>query len=143
MGKSLSVRVKKLSPSAKVGIAYADDAGIDLFAIRDVTLPPGKVVKVPTGVIIEIPKGHVGIIKERSSMALKNLDVKAGVIDAGYRGEVIVVMRNLGNEPYEIKAGDKIAQIVILPVPQIEIVYVTNITETERNEKGFGSSDAK
>lgn len=143
MGKSLSVRVKKLSPSAKVEIAYTDDAGIDLFAIEDIILPPGKIVKVPTGIIIEIPKGHVGIIKERSSMALKNLDVKAGVIDAGYRGEVIVVMRNLGNEPYEIKAGDKIAQIVILPIPQIEIIYVSNVTKTERNEKGFGSSNVK
>jgi dUTP pyrophosphatase len=145
------MRVKKLHPNAIIPTkAYFGDLGFDLYALED-TFVPGSdmerspVVKVRTGIAIEFPPGWGAFIKDRSSVALKKkLHVVGGVIDNGYRGEIIVLMSNLSSSPVQIKAGEKIAQLVPIPLSYLEIHEVEEFAEeTERGEKGFGSWDVK
>src|SRR5215472_13661534 len=135
------LKVKRLSPDAVLPtVAHpGEDIGYDLYASEDITLAAHSASGVPTGIAIEFSPPAGGVVKTRSGMAKKRLMCNAGVIDAGYRGELIVLMENLGNEPYTIRKGDKIAQLLEHPFLAGEVVE-DELTEAARGEKGFGSS---
>ena len=135
------LKVKKLSPNAMLPtVAHpGEDIGYDLYSCEDVTLAAHGAVGVHTGIAIEFSPTAGGIVKTRSGMAKKRLMCNAGVIDAGYRGEVIVLMENLGDEPYTIRKGDKIAQLLEHPFLAGEVVE-SDLTDAARGAKGFGSS---
>ena len=135
------LKVKKLSPDAVLPtVAHpGEDIGYDLYSAEDITLSPRSAAGVHTGIAIEFVPTAGGIVKTRSGMAKKRLMCNAGVIDAGYRGEVIVLMENLGDQPYAISKGDKIAQLLEHPFLAGEVVE-DELTEAARGAKGFGSS---
>jgi dUTP pyrophosphatase len=141
----MKLKVKKLNNEAKLPVKKRKgDAGFDLYSLEDVELKPGERKLVSTGIAIEIPYGYFGLIKDRSGLAVKNgLHCLAGVVDSNYRGEIKVVLINLGNEPVKLEKHSRIAQLLIIPVPDFEIEEVNELSETERNEKGFGSSGLK
>lgn len=118
------------------------DAGFDLRASKELLIPAGGQVLVPTGIKMAIPPGFVGLVRDRSSMALARVYTHAGVIDAGYRGEVKVVLSNGGTEPYHVQAGDKIAQMVVVPcLTNCQVLRdEADLGVTERGEGGFGST---
>jgi len=122
--------------------AYETDAGFDLYTTNTMFISPGQIVKIPTGVVCAIPPGHYGQVSDRSSMGLKGAKCLAGVIDAGYRGEIAVIMTNVGKDDLWIKPGDKIAQLIIhkLYSGEIEAVSVNDLPSAERQANGFGSS---
>ena len=119
--------------------ANSSDAGFDLYSDEDVIIKSGESVLVSTGVAMAIPEDHAGLIWDRSSMGVKGIHRFAGVVDSGYRGEVKVCLFNTG-EDYKIVRGDRIAQILIQPVPNIELREVEDLNHTERGSEGFGSS---
>jgi len=122
-------------------------AGLDLVAALDAQRPlmlaPGTRALVPTGLIIELPPGYEAQVRPRSGLAL-NYGIAVlnspGTIDSDYRGEVGVVLANLGHAPFEVRRGERIAQLVVLPVVQAELVEVTEVSETARRDGGFGST---
>jgi dUTP pyrophosphatase len=118
------------------------DAGFDLCSAKNRIISAGTRYALSTGVYVGIPTGWVGIIKDRSSMAVKGLYVQAGVIDSGYRGELIIVLQNTSSEDHEIDAGQKIAQIIFLPHIEegMEVSSVEDLGITERQNSGFGST---
>ena len=119
------------------------DAGYDLFAVESVTVKAGERALISTGIHMEIPEGYVGLVKDRSSIAVAGLHTMAGVIDAAYRGEVRVLLLNTNATDYHIEAGQKIAQVVVLPA-FVEAVQTVDSLEalstTERGAGGFGST---
>jgi dUTP pyrophosphatase len=135
------LKVKKLSPDALLPtVAHpGEDIGYDLYSAEDITLPARGAAGVHTGIAIEFVPIAGGIVKTRSGMAKKRLMCNAGVIDAGYRGEIIVLMENLAGEPYTIRKGDKIAQLLEHPFLAGEVVE-EGLSEAARGAKGFGSS---
>jgi dUTP pyrophosphatase len=135
------LKVKRLSPDAVLPtVAHpGEDIGYDLYSAEDITLPARGAVGVHTGIAIEFVPTAGGIVKTRSGMAKKRLICNAGVIDAGYRGEIVVLMENLADEPYAICKGDKIAQLLEHPFLAGEVVE-DELSETTRGAKGFGSS---
>ena len=135
------LKVKKLSPNAVLPtVAHpGEDIGYDLYSAEDITLPARGAAGVHTGIAIEFVPTAGGIVKTRSGMAKKRLICNAGVIDAGYRGEIIVLMENLADEPYTIGKGDKIAQLLEHPFLAGEVVE-EELSEATRGAKGFGSS---
>lgn len=143
---------KKLHENAKAPhVAHpGEDLAYDLFAAEDVTLLPGRVTLVRTGIAIQFEPPHGAIVKDRSSMAMKGIKTSAGVIDAGYRGEIRVPLTLDVNPPqssddahggYTIKTGDKIAQMIpVKPRTTFEVEEADLLDETGRGAKGFGSS---
>ena len=121
--------------------AHADDAGLDLYSPGNEMIPPGGSVVIETGVHIQIPKGYMGKIEARSGLNVRHDIICTGVIDAGYAGQIIVKLYNLGDGPYTVHTGDRIAQLVILPceTPDVEVVD-SFIERTERGNNGIGSS---
>ncbi|MFO7710765.1 MAG: dUTP diphosphatase [Candidatus Woesearchaeota archaeon] len=120
--------------------AYPTDAGLDLPSAETLTLQPNEKKVVKTGLRFAIPEGHVGLVWDRSGIAAKySIHCLAGVIDSHYRGELGVVMINLSDKPFEIGKGDRIAQLLIQPVVQCNIIE-DKLDETERNQGGFGST---
>ncbi|MGD1010309.1 MAG: dUTP diphosphatase [Candidatus Aminicenantales bacterium] len=137
----MELKIKRIHPDAKVPVyGHPGDAGMDLFAVVDRTLAPGEVFAVPTGIQVAIPAGSVGLIWDKSGISLRGVHRLAGVVDAGYRGEVQVVMINLGKEPFAVKKGMKIAQMLIQPVTGARIVESETLDDTSRGEGGFGST---
>ena len=123
--------------------AHPDDAAYDLRSRVDTVLAPGKTSLVPTGVFLELPVGYEAQIRCRSGLALKHdlsLPNAPGTVDAGYRGEVGVIVFNRGSEPFPVKRGDRIAQMVIAKLPEVELVQVEELSDTERGAGGFGST---
>lgn len=137
------LKVQRLSPNATLPtVAHpGEDIGYDLYASEDVLIPARGMAAVPTGIAIEFDPKAGGIVKTRSSVAKKRLMCNAGVIDAGYRGEVLVMTENLGDTEYHVRRGDKIAQLLEHPFMAEEVVE-EELTETARGAKGFGSSGA-
>src|SRR5215204_3531789 len=140
-----SLAVKRLHPDATLPRrAYADDAGLDLHAVEAVTLAPGARASVGTGIAVAIPEGQAGLVLPRSGLAARHgvaLVNAPGLIDAGYRGEVRVLLLNTDRaEPVTLRAGDRIAQLVLAPVAVAEVVEVAELGATARGEGGFGSS---
>ena len=143
------VRFKKINPNASIptyGSSYA--AGCDLSACIDqaISSPPHTTIKVPTGLAIELPENTVGLIYARSGMATKRHLApanKVGVIDADYRGEIIVALHNHSEEAQTIEVGERIAQLVVAPFYHVEFEEVDELSETVRGEGGFGSTGTK
>ncbi len=120
---------------------HPGDAGLDLRAVKAVRIEPGRRTLVATGLSFALPPGVVGIIKDRSGLSLKaGLHVMAGVIDSGYRGEVKVLLINLGEAAYQVKKGERVAQLILLPCLTAVIEQVRELPPTTRNEQGFGST---
>ena len=121
--------------------AHPSDAAFDLEADEDTFVYGYSRKLISTGVRMAIPEGHCGIIKSRSGLAVKNsIEVGAGVIDAGYRGEIKVLLCNYGEDSFYVKPGDRIAQLMIVPVPAVTLEVVEDLDETTRSDKGFGST---
>ena len=116
----------------------AGDAGYDLFAVEECRVAPGQRALVETGLHLEIPQGYVGLIKDRSSVAAAGLHTLAGVIDSAYRGEVKILLVNLADEAVYISAGQKIAQLLIVPVSNPAIDYVDSLDDLSSTERGAG-----
>jgi dUTP pyrophosphatase len=135
------LKVKKLVPGAMVPtVAHpGEDIGYDLYSAEDITIAARGAAGVHTGIAIEFAPPAGGIVKTRSGMARKRLMCNAGVIDAGYRGELIVLMENFGDQPYSIRKGDKIAQLLEHPFLAGEVVE-DDLANAARGAKGFGSS---
>jgi dUTP pyrophosphatase len=138
---AMELKVKRIHPDAKIPVyGHPGDAGLDLFAVVDRLLGPGEAFAVPTGIQVAVPAGFVGLIWDKSGISLKAVHRLAGVVDAGYRGEVQVVMINLGKEPFPIKTGMKIAQLLIQPVAAVAVIESETLDGTSRGEGGFGST---
>jgi len=124
--------------------AYAGDAGLDLSACERVELGPGERALVPTGLAVAIPEGHAGYVQPRSGLAAKHgisIVNTPGLVDSGYRGELLVNLVNTdAREPFVVEPGMRIAQLVILELPEIELVEVDELPPSERGVRGFGSS---
>jgi len=121
----------------------ADAAGMDLCSTIDFSLEPLERMLVPTGLRMEIPRGYEGQVRPRSGLALKygiSMVNAPGTIDSDYRGEIGVLLVNLGQNRVEFKAGERVAQLVICPVIQVELIQVDSLSETERGAGGFGST---
>ncbi|MCX6562349.1 MAG: dUTP diphosphatase [Candidatus Aminicenantes bacterium] len=137
----MELKIKRIHPEAKLpSYGHPGDAGLDLFSCVDCVLDEGEVRAVQTGIKVAIPAGHVGLIWDKSGISLRGVHKLAGVVDAGYRGEVQVVMVNLGCEPFEIKKGMKIAQMLVQPVHEVKVVEAGDLDDTTRGEGGFGST---
>ena len=140
----VTVKVKLLSEDAVVPtMAREGDVAFDLYSLVDHVLKPGDRFAVPTGISVEIPEGYEGEVRPRSGLALKHgvtVLNSPGTIDSGYRGEVKVIMINLGDEPFKIEKGMRISQLAIRPVPLVSIVESDSLSETERGDRGFGST---
>lgn len=138
----LVIRFKKLKDSATLPkFANPGDAGMDLFSTEDFILQPGERHGFGLGIASELPGGYFIRFAPKSGLALKSgIDVLAGVLDNGYRGEWIVILLNIGNEPKEIKSGDKIAQAIVQKMEDTEIIEVQELSETQRGAGGFGST---
>lgn len=138
------VKFNKLNPQAKRPTrANKADAGADLFALESIMIQPLERKMIPTGIRLEIPEGYYGRIAPRSGLAVKNgIDVLAGVVDSGYRGEINVVLYNTDkNNTFFVEAGNRIAQLIIEKHYNLEFVEVADeLSDTDRGEGGFGSS---
>ena len=137
------LKFKKLNDQAVIPqFANPSDVGFDLFSLEDKTLKTGERYVFNTGLASEIPEGYFVVFKPKSGLAVKaGIDVLAGVIDAGYRGEWGVVLINLGHEDYAFSKGDKIAQGILLSFDLPEIIETKDdLSKADRGEKGFGSS---
>ena len=140
----MTVKVLRTDPAAQLPVyAHPGDAGMDVRSIEEVTLSPGARALIHTGLVLMLPPNAEAQVRPRSGLALKHgITVlnTPGTIDAGYRGEVGVILINLGTEPFVVEKGMKIAQIVVSPVAQAEVVEVTSVDETDRGAGGFGST---
>jgi dUTP pyrophosphatase len=137
----MELRVKRIHPEAKLPVyGHPGDAGLDLFSVADRDLAPGEVFAVPTGIQIAVPAGHVGLVWDKSGLSLKGIHRLAGVIDAGYRGEVQVVLINLGRDAFTLRKGMKIAQLLVQPVSAVEVLESKSLDDTSRGQGGFGST---
>ncbi|MBR9675848.1 dUTP diphosphatase [Candidatus Woesearchaeota archaeon] len=124
--------------------AHDYDAAIDLRSAEETTILPKQKIIVKTGLKVAIPIGYAGLIWDRSGMAAKHsIHALAGVIDAGYRGEIGVVLINLGDEEFKIEKNSRVAQMLIQPVLNTEVIEVEELDETSRGEDGFGSTGYK
>ena len=137
----INFNVLKLEDSATVPTKdNPADAGIDIYTNESHTLQPGERHLFSTGISVEFPAGHVALLWDRSGLGSKGIHRLAGVIDSEYRGEWKVALINLTDEPYEIKAGDKVIQCVLQEFTPVQINEVQQVTETQRGSRGFGSS---
>jgi dUTP pyrophosphatase len=139
----MQLRVKRLSPFAHLPTRGTPGAAaFDFYAAlaQPRTLAPHETARIPTGLALEIPGGLFGLVKDRSSLALKGLRTSAGVIDSDYRGEVQIVLTNTAETPFEIEPGMRIAQMILLAYACLEVVEVAELSGTERGSGGFGST---
>ncbi|MCQ2411011.1 MAG: dUTP diphosphatase [Elusimicrobiaceae bacterium] len=137
----LTIKTKKLDPTAKLPLrAHDTDSGADLFALTRTILPPHAVTHVHTGVCVELPPQTSGIIWGKSSVESKGIKAMAGLVDAPYRGELIVCMYNLNDTEFVFEAGQKVAQLVVLPTLYPVFEEAAELTDTARGSGGFGST---
>jgi len=141
------LRVMLLDPAARVPVVAhpGEDLGYDVFSLEGASLAPRATVRVRTGIAVEARHPETGaplglLVRDRSSMAARGIATTGGVIDAGYRGEILILMTNLGDVPIELKAGEKIAQMIPVPVLTGSVETVVALQDSARAEKGFGSS---
>lgn len=112
---------------------------MDIYSSINEIVSPGEIKRIPTGIKMEIPEGYAGLIWDKSGVAFNNgIKTMGGVIDSGYRGEIMIIMTNLGKEDFKIKKGQKIAQMLIQKTENPEIEIVDFLSDTERGEGGFG-----
>jgi len=141
----IEVAVRRLRDDAVLPTrAYEGDAGFDLVACDSVELGPGERAVVPTGLAVEIPEGYAAFVQPRSGLAARHgitIVNSPGLVDSGYRGEVLVVLRNTDNkESFTVEPGMRIAQLVVLKVPEVALTEVEALAESERGARGHGSS---
>jgi dUTP pyrophosphatase len=141
----MELRVLRLDDRAQLPTrAHAGDAGLDLHAVEDAVLAPGERASIGTGIAVEIPGGHAGLVLPRSGLAARHgisIVNAPGLIDAGYRGEIRVVLLNTDRrQAFEIHVGDRIAQLVIIAIEPAVAVEVASVETSERGAGGFGSS---
>jgi dUTP pyrophosphatase len=141
----IELPIRRLRPDAQVPTrAYDGDAGIDLAACERVELAPGERALVSTGLAVAIPAGYAGYVQPRSGLATKHgisIVNTPGLVDSGYRGELLVNLLNTDpREPFVVEPGMRIAQLVVLAVPEVDPVEVEELPESERGDRGFGSS---
>lgn len=142
--KNYILKIKKINDKAIIpNYAHEGDAGLDLYSIQELILNPGERGLVHTGIQIELPKNTEAQIRPRSGLALKNGITtlnSPGTIDEGYRGEIGVILINHSNEVFKVEEGMKIAQMVIKPIFQVNIIETSELSNSERSDNGFGSS---
>ena len=140
----MTVRFKRIHPDAAIpAYAHPSDAGMDVRSVEDLTIAPGGRALVRTGLVMMLPPMYEAQVRPRSGLALKHgvtVLNTPGTIDSGYRGEVGVILANFGDSPFEVRKGDKVAQIVFAPVVQPGVEETEAIDETDRGEGGFGST---
>jgi dUTP pyrophosphatase len=141
------LRVKLLDPVARLPIVAhpGEDLGYDVFALESVTLAPRATVRVRTGIAVEARHPLTGdplglLVRDRSSVASRGIATTAGVIDAGYRGEILILMTNIGSESQRLNAGEKIAQMIPVPILTGPVQQAEVLESSSRTHKGFGSS---
>lgn len=140
----MNIKVKKLHPEAKLpSRAHETDSGADLFALEYTEIPPRSSVKVRTGIAVELPEGTSGCIWGKSSVESKGIKVMAGLVDAPYRGEILICMYNLTDKPFIFEKGQKAAQLVVLPTLYPSFEESKELSDTKRGEGGFGSTGAR
>ncbi len=137
-----TVNVNLLNGNAtKPTKAHTDDAGWDLYSSIDINIKPKQRDVISTGISLEMPNHFAGLIWPRSGMAVKHgADVLAGVVDSGYRGEVMVCLYNTGDKILQVKRGDRIAQIIFQEVPEVGITVIDSLGSSQRGSNGFGST---
>ena len=140
----MTLRFRKVHPDAVLpAYAHPSDAGMDVRSVEDLVIAPGGRALVRTGLVMLLPPMYEAQVRPRSGLALKSgvtVLNTPGTIDSGYRGEVGVILANFGDADFQVKKGDKVAQIVIAPVTQPEIVETDEVDETDRGAGGFGST---
>ena len=144
-GPTVDVQITRLDPDVPLpAYAHPGDAGADLVATGDVSLEPGERALVPTGIAIALPEGYVGLVHPRSGLAARlgvSIVNAPGTVDAGYRGEILVNLVNLDpREPFTIRRGDRIAQLVVQRVARATFVEVDSLDATPRGDTGHGAS---
>jgi len=140
-GVTALLKVKRLTETAQLPQRKSEEAaGLDLYADEDVRIALDETAKIKTGIAIALPPGTVGLILDRGSVGASGVHNFAGVIDADYRGEVIVVQHNASEVPRVISYGDRIAQLVVLPYIKLEPYEVQQLTTTQRGSGAFGST---
>ena len=137
----LNLKIKKIDPEAITPFkSKKGDAGLDLSSLKNYSIKPSEKILIETGISLEIPEGFVGLIWDRSGLAAKHsLHCLAGVIDSNYRGEIKIVLINLGKETYEIERGNRVAQLLIQKIEEVYLEEVESLEESSRGERGFGS----
>lgn len=136
-----TLKIMKLADNARLPTrAHASDCGLDLYVMEGGIVKPGDGRVFKTGVAAEFPLGFVGMLTDRSSMAKRGFKVAGGIIDPGYTGELMVVLRNISSSELTIESGDRIAQLLMLPMATPEVVEVSSLAESARANNGFGSS---
>lgn len=144
-----TLRIHRLRPDAAIPAYQSEQAaGLDLAACVDesMRIDPGTVAIVPTGLAIAIPPGHEGQVRPRSGLATRHAVTVVnapGTIDSDYRGELKVALINLGYEPFEVRSGDRVAQLVVAPIARVVVEAVESLDETARGEGGFGSTGVR
>ena len=145
MNKNIEIEIQLISPNGKVpSQKHASDIGYDISAYNDVTLKSNEVTLVNTGIAISLPQQCAGFVLPRSGLSTKHkitLINSPGLIDPGYTGELLVPLMNHGGKDYEIKAGDRIAQLVLVNTHGVDFKVVDSLPETDRSSGGFGSTD--
>ncbi len=138
----MQLKIKKLRPDTKLPTyAHPGDAGFDLYIPDDLTIQPGERLSIPLGLAMEIPDGYTGLLLDKSGLSHKHgLKSFGGVIDAGYRGEFHAGIMNLSDKPYTFSKGDKIMQMLIMPVAHADIIESDSLSESPRGAGAFGSS---
>lgn len=137
----MEIKVKKLHPDAKLPWrGTADAAGLDLYCTRSAVLAIGETAKLPTGLAMEIPTGYCGVVYSRSSSAVSGLLITPLIVDADYRGEIMVIVKNGTDGLFEVKAGSRIAQLRIEKLENAEFVWAEELSETARGTGGYGST---
>ena len=141
----MTLKIKRISPEAKLPhYSHPGDAGLNIYSNEELIVPAHERRIISTGIAMAIPNGYVGLIWDRSSISSQfGLKMLGGVVDAGYRGEIKVIIHNLTSQPFHVEKGLKIAQMLIQSVEQKEVIEVEELEDTERGMGGFGSTGAK
>jgi dUTP pyrophosphatase len=140
----MKIKIKKLKENAKLpNYAHPGDVGMDLYSMETVTIPPMGHHRFLHGFAMEFPEGNAGIVMDKSSISKAGLIHMGGVFDAGYRGEYNTHLVNLSHEPYTVEEGDKVSQLLIVPVIIAEIEETDILSESSRGMGGFGSTGRK
>jgi len=138
----VNVKIEKCHEHAIIPkYAHEGDAAFDFYSVEDQLLKTGEKKIISTGIKLAIPENHVGLIWDRSGLAAKSgIHILGGVIDSGYRGEILIILKNLGSEDFQVERGMRVAQMLIQPVVRVNLEEVESLDETKRGEGRFGST---
>ena len=140
----INIKIKRLNDNAILPEKQHDsDAGYDLHSIEEIILKPSKIYKVRTGIAIQIPNNYGGLVLPRSGLSSKygiSLINTPGLIDSGYRGELLIPLINHSSNEYTINKTERVAQLILLEIPEVKIEVTSDLDESDRDSKGFGST---